>query len=217
MHRRTNKNKRISHPEQSGGDAIVRAIITVGGNCDNTQPPSAPTKLLDRHDLARLFVKNIQTPKRWDREGWITPVRKPNGRIIGYEPHEVCRLAVRIFSRFGSSAYDKKEAKLLGYAELLDWVIGCLGISNKTANQPDLSSSQIAWLFLASLTGDSKCLPSGFGATTQELSEMQSSAKQQLSMRVHCPRALEILIKAWNAAGAIAVTLTDSNKNFPYP
>ncbi len=100
---------------------------------------------------------------------------------------------------------------MLGYAELLEWVIFCLGVSSNSAKKPDLSSNQIAWLSIASLTGDSKCLPSGFGATNQELNEMQSFAKQQLSMRVHCPRALEILIKAWNAAGAIAATLTDSN------
>lgn len=190
-------------------------VVLPSAEFDAAALPSIPQILLTRKELAWLFGKNTQTPKRWERWGWINAQRRPSGRIAGYDAVEIAGLASRLFTHFRGASFNTEEAVRHRLVDLLNWIRLTARHSRQCVTSD--KAPVLDLLALAALADDANLLPTGWNVQTDQLNDHREEARRQLLLRLQDPEARAILLKAWRQAGVVASVARQRASRGPQP
>jgi len=190
----------IANPTLNPNTNLVELVSAYGGRSTEVVPVIPPI-LLHRPDLARLFMKDPQTPDRWERKGWMRSIRRSSGRIHGYLAEEVAKIAARLAHEFNGPVFDECEAARLKLTELLTWVVDAVRTGAEDLNEDTLPV--LPRVALGALAGDPSLLPKHIAASDAETHEQFTLAQIGLQMRLRNPKARQLMIEAWQKAGII--------------
>jgi hypothetical protein len=214
MHSRSNLSSNLtSVPDGREAGDILAAVGGIDVTAEFPVMPPIPAVLLSRKDLARLLVKNVQVPKRWERQGWITAKRRASGRVAGYDAVDLVRVAGRLFGRFRFAGFDEGEANRLGVKALLEWTRQV--VRRRQAIRQQVPPPVFDLLSLAAIAGRVSVLPKGWDVSADQLESHAPDAFRQLIARLADPGARNLMVRAWREAGVMAAAATANLKAQP--